>query len=64
MDTRLWRLYLARFLALIAIGCSLVGADAAILEKEWELGVATWFVAAAVVALLAIFLELDQRAAP
>ena len=49
-----------RLVAVLALGCAIAGSTAAILEKEWELDPTTWFVAAAVVALLAIFLAVDS----
>ena len=58
-----WRTILAWLFALVALGCGIAGAVSAVWGWEWELQVATWFGAGALVALLAIFLKLDEYTA-
>lgn len=55
-----WRTNLAWLFALVALGCGIAGAVSAVWGWEWKLQVATWFGAGALVALLAIFLRLDE----
>ena len=54
---------LARIFALAALGCGIAGVVLSFFEgRVWNLGVLGWFTGGVLLALLAIFLVLDEYA--